>query len=221
MAFSLANILKLHALSLTRLYSSVAFCTSALLSCVSVAEAVVKQTFELEEGQTTLTEYSWPESRSVAVLAAVILCLLLAFAVFSCTDCYKSEVSSECHPAAASNRPHWGGAGDYSAAVSSNPNDRVLGAGFTAEIVSPAERVGTQNLPYTVIPAQVPEAQGFTGYVPAGQAGYGSTGGVGARMGTAPAIQGHFAGAHVSATPVPPWQDNEPPPSYSAIDPYH
>ncbi|XP_076448605.1 uncharacterized protein LOC143285235 [Babylonia areolata] len=114
----------------------------------------------------------------VAVVAAVFVAALVVYAAIACTDCYKSEVSTECHPAAASGGVRWGGAGGYSSAVTSDVNRSVMGAGFTGEVVVPDDG-SSEPLPYALIPSQVPEAQGFRGYAPieaASAQGYGSTG---------------------------------------------
>ncbi|KAK7102973.1 annexin A7-like [Littorina saxatilis] len=112
----------------------------------------------------------------VGAVSTILFFIVIVYLVASCTDCYKSEVSTESHPAtAASSAPKWGGAGGYTGVASSNVNDRVLGAGFTGEVVIPTD--GGEPLPYAMIPSQVPEAQGFRGYgsaEPTGPQGYGS-----------------------------------------------
>ncbi|XP_076468632.1 uncharacterized protein LOC143299369 [Babylonia areolata] len=163
-----------------------------------------------EEEDSVYSQLSENGLSVLTVCAASVAFLLLAvYVLASCTDCYKSEVSTDFHPATGQSQGvKWGGSGGYNAAASSDVNDSVLGAGFTGEVVVPGQG-SDQALPYTMIPSQVPEAQGFRGYgsVPAEQGlrGYGGGGGGGMP-------QQHMPGAHVS--PVNPPEPEEPPPSY-------
>lgn len=113
------------------------------------------------------------------IVGMVCVAMLVIYVVVTCTDCYKSEVSTECHPASAAGAPKWGGAGGYSAAAGFDVHDPVLGAGFTGEVIQ-LQDVASHALPYALVPSEVPEAQGFRGYGPAetadGVGGYGSTG---------------------------------------------
>lgn len=195
------------------------FCVIAVLCCINIVEAALdQQAFGGQQGDTSASEYSWYKSVPVTVFVILVVCLVAAFAIISCMDCYNSEVSSECPAAAGSSGARWGGAGGYTAAASFNPNNRVLGSGFTAEVVIPTDREN-QGLPYAMIPSQVPEVHGFSGYTPVTQASYGGTDSVGGRWGEAP--RGRMPGAHVNATSVPFRQEDEPPPSYSSVDRYH
>lgn len=140
---------------------------------------------------------------------------MVVYILMTCGDCYNSEVSSENHPATGHSAPKWGGAGGYSAAASAH-TDRVLGAGFAGEVFIPRYN-GSEPLPYTVIPMQVPESQGFQGYH--SSRGQGPSGNVAARTGYAPGSGGQevtsqrLPGAHIS----PVMQEEAPPPyqSYS------
>ena len=175
----------------------------------------------------------------LAVVSAAALLSILVYALVNCTDCYNSEVSTECHPATASTGAKWGGAGVYSAGENCDVNNAVLGAGFSSgEMVTPGEQ-GSHPLPYAMIPTQVPEAQGFRGYAPVepvgapapGLRGYGAMEGGGSmagcgggqwgggttgqwgRSGSVGAGSQYLPGAHVSPGMT---QGEEPPPSYYA-----
>lgn len=171
-------------------------------------------------------ENQWSLVLTGTVSAAVCL-VLVVYAVINCTDCYKSEVSTEFHPATASSGVKWGGAGGYSAATTHDVNNSTLSAGFIGEVVPPGEG-GSQPLPYAMIPAHVPEAQGFCGYGPSqpaggqGLSGYSAPGGGGAPPGNVGGQWGgagqggggpqHFPGAHSS--PLAMQEPEEPPPPY-------
>lgn len=183
--------------------------------------SLAEQASELQDAAQS-DDIQW-SSVLVGIVSAVACLVLVLYAIINCTDCYKSEVSSEFHPATASNTVKWGGAGGYSAATTNSVNDSVLSAGFTGEVVPPVA-AGSQPLPYTMIPAHVPEAQGFCGYgssQPAGSqglSGYSTPGGGGAPLGSAGGQWGgggrpqHLPGAHSS--PMAMSEPEEPPPPY-------
>lgn len=189
----------------------VLICLAALFSGDSVS---AEQASEMQD--STFFQQSQYTFIIVACVSAVAFLLIMAVFLAFCTDCYKSEVSTDFHPATGQSEVKWGGAGGYSAVTSTSVDDTILGAGFTGEVVLPGQG-GDQALPYTMIPSQVPEAQGFRGYGSAppeqGLRGYSAGeegqnarghGGGGGRP------QQHLRGAHVSPMNEP----EEPPPSY-------
>ena len=114
------------------------------------------------QGTLTMTR-SWT-IYFLGVGIAVIIIVLLIVTFFPCTDCYKSEVSSDRHPASCSGNVRWGGAGGYSSTAPADVHSTVLGTGFSSEVR--VDHVSNHSLPYTLYPTHVPEAQGFQGYVP-------------------------------------------------------
>ena len=153
----------------------------------------------------------------VAALSAVVFVVVAVVLLGVCTDCYKSEVSSDFHPATAHTEVRWGGAAGYTAAPTSDP---VLSSGFAEDLGTG----GSQALPYTMIPSQVPESQGFRGYgtsaTPAtqGLSGYSMAPPPGPTGYTGNQGSQHLPGAHISPASAP--EPDEPPPSYSALSNY-
>ncbi|KAL8589404.1 hypothetical protein ACOMHN_021556 [Nucella lapillus] len=173
-----------------------------------------EQASEMQE--STSLQHGQYTSTMVICVSAVAFLLIMAYFLAMCTDCYKSEVSTDTHPATGQSEAKWGGAGVYSAVAADNVNDSVLGAGFTGEVVLPGEG-SDQALPYTMIPAQVPEAQGFRGYGSAppeqGLRGYSTGGGGVGQSGGGGGVGGRpqqLPGAHVGPMNEP----EEAPPSY-------
>ncbi|XP_005098886.1 uncharacterized protein LOC101848969 [Aplysia californica] len=141
------------------------------------------------------------------IVCVVVFLLLVVVAVPGCMDCMNSEVSSESHPACGDTSRKWGGAVDYTPADSRNP-----GAGFTTgEVVNPSDPYN-QQLPYAMIPTQVPEQAGFVGYQ-SGVGGDGGLAGYSAGPGRHPSgSEQHQQQQHRHYNPMSP---EDPPPAYT------
>ncbi|ESO99733.1 hypothetical protein LOTGIDRAFT_173571 [Lottia gigantea] len=88
----------------------------------------------------------------LGILSVVVIVCVSVYIIFTCGDCYNSEVSSENHPACAS--------GSHSGAHKWGGSDM----GYASNTYGQAIDINNQAPAYSMIPVQVNDDPGFQGY---------------------------------------------------------